>query len=186
MSAIFSLDLLYKLTLDYKNSGQIWLKVVAFQLPNRQIHQIWLKAAYWHSWNWDELPQYKSTKFGCMTCLINKSTSFNYMIGISYELCYNYVYSFASIRRELFGVTALIKSITTNWPWNQCCSIHWWSMVLWWMKCCWWCLVILNPTQDPVSTYTALLALASPCTSWHTRLSPYIFSIWTTTEWREL
>ena len=46
MSARFSLDLLYKLTLDWKkNSGQIWLKVDAFQLPNRQIHQIWLKAA---------------------------------------------------------------------------------------------------------------------------------------------
>jgi len=41
-----------------------------------------------------------------------------------------YVYSSASIRQELSGVTVLIRSSSTNWWWSQWYSIHWGSGLL--------------------------------------------------------
>jgi len=70
----------------------------------------------------------------------------------SCNVCCNLCIFFSSIRQELFGFIALKQSTTSEWCWNGCYFLHWWSVVLWWSKCCWWYLVILNPTQDPVST----------------------------------
>jgi len=73
--------------------------------------------------------------------------------------CVQHKFACTVIRQKLFGFTAPIMS--TNWIWNQCFSIYWWSTSLWWMKCCWWYLGILNPTLDLVSTYR-LFPLISP------------------------
>jgi len=82
------------------------------------------------------------------------------MFPMSYAI--TYVHSSASIRQELSGVTVLIRSTSTNWSWSQWYSIHWESGLLYWMRCCWWWLVMLNPTQDLVSTCIVLLVLISP------------------------